>query len=82
MTFKKAKLKLKKIAKGKYYKLGYDFSEHQFKDHDNAIEVKCSVYIHGQSIHSGRTWEIAFSKLKSAMFPKPAKALNPKQAPE
>ena len=63
MTFKKAKKKLKKIAKGEYclvrYKETYPTENETRKEYD--------VYINGYGLYEGETFEEAFAKLEKGM---------------
>lgn len=65
MDMKEARKELKKLAKGKYYNMLYEFSEY----HTGKTEQKCSVYIHDHNYYSGLTWEDALKEMDRAINP-------------
>ena len=61
MTFKAAKKKLKKLAGGRYHALTYELTEH----HTGEMVSDCTIYIHDDGHHKGRTWEEAFRSFEN-----------------
>lgn len=55
MDIIEAENKLAEIAGGNYRSLAYKKSYHK-----EEIETECSIYIHGDTIYSGHTWDDAF----------------------
>jgi len=64
LTFKEAKEKLLKLAKGRYSAIKY---EETFL-RNGSIIVECSVYIDSKSWCSGETWELVLAKLENPGF--------------
>lgn len=69
MTFKKARRKLKKLAKGKFHSIEYKVTEY----HNGELEQKCTLYIDGTELHACGTWAAAFKSLQDELKPSPLK---------
>ena len=65
MTFEEARQKLAEMAKGNYRALQYELTD--FNDQHGGGTVRCTVYIHGQNHHHGKTWEEALSSMQGAI---------------
>ncbi|MBA7559110.1 hypothetical protein ES708_00723 [subsurface metagenome] len=69
MRFGQAKKKLAEIANGKYRSLRYEKVTHS----DGEEVTECSIYIDGETYHSGNTWERTFAVREAFLKPKKAK---------
>ena len=79
MTFEQARSELKKIAKGKYRALYYQFTE----EGNRIVDVDCHAYIDpGISSESKPTWAETLRDMREKLNPKQkSKRLNAVEAP-
>ena len=78
MTFEEARKELKELAEGEHYAMKFELSEYG----TGVEEIVCSVYIHGYSYNTGRTWDKALDAIAEEMgeTKKPSiEGLAPKQ---
>jgi hypothetical protein len=66
MTFKEAQIKLKEIAKGRYYHLSFEFTEYTNKEQ----RTECHLYIDPGIRAYASTWDLAFKLLEEKLNPK------------
>ena len=61
MTFAEAKQRLKKVARGRYHSIEYELAE--FDEHygDGRQETTCTLYIDGEGLFHGPTFEDVFA---------------------
>jgi len=69
MKFIIAKRELSRLAKGKYYSLQFELTQHA-KDCGNGTELQCGVYVDGSGWHTAPSWKEALALLRNAMHPK------------
>ena len=63
----KAKVRLKKLAEGRYHHLAYEVTEYS----NGMLAINCNVYIEDYGFFSADTWDRAIEKLKKWMEVKP-----------
>lgn len=68
MTFKKAKKRLAKLAKGEYYVIYYQIAN-VGEECGGGEEQECTVYVAGFGHFKAKTWETALRLMDEAMNP-------------
>ena len=66
VNFQQAERKLKKLAKGKYYSITYEYSNHQ--EHKTVYQ-ECKVYTATTGWLSAKSWKIVLALLDQAINP-------------
>ena len=60
MTFAEAKQRLKEVARGRYHSVEYDLTEFA-EDCGSRQETTCTLYIDGEGLFHGPTFEDVFA---------------------
>ena len=65
MRFLEAREALKKLSKGKYRSLRYEVTDNDLGE----TEIKCAVYIDGDTWYYATTWEEVLQELEFSLYP-------------